>query len=111
MLFQLLVPRSLTTRRDSPWPVAALWPWWFYSWVVACSRGTVIPRISVVPPVACRGLRPCLHYYLCLSVTTADAVASASPKQQWPTMLTHATASGLLQQLSPASDVKMLQIY
>ena len=53
--------RSCLLRRPDP-PVRMSWRWWFYSWVVACSRGTVIPRISVVPPVACRadtGLPPC----------------------------------------------------
>ena len=93
--------RSCLLRRPDP-PVRMSWRWWFYSWLIACSRVTVIPRISAVPPVACRGLRPCLHYYLCLSVTTADAVVSACPKQQWPTKLTHAAPTVPARPVSPA---------
>ena len=102
--------RSCLLRRPDP-PVRMLWPWWFYSWLVACSRGTVIPRISVVPPVACRGLRPCPHYYLCLLPATAVAVAEISPKQQWPTKLTHAAPTVPARSASPARMWSRLCIY
>ncbi len=32
----------------------------FYSRVSASSRGTVLPRFSLLPSLTCRGLRPCL---------------------------------------------------
>ena len=34
--------------------------YYFYSRVSASSRGAVLPRISLLPSLTCRGLRPCL---------------------------------------------------
>lgn len=51
---------------------------------------TVLPRISRTKTGACRGLRPCLLYYLCQAVVTAIAVTPSWHKQQRPTLLTYA---------------------
>ena len=53
---------ELTLRRRPDSPVRKLWRWWFYSKGSTCSRDTLISRINVLPPVACRadtGLPPC----------------------------------------------------
>jgi hypothetical protein len=51
---------------------------------------TVLPRFKLSAALACRGLRPCLLYYLCQAVVTAIAVTPSCPKQQRPSLLTHA---------------------
>ena len=53
---------ELTLRRRPDSPVRKLWRWWSNSKGSACSRDTLISRINVLPPVACRadtGLPPC----------------------------------------------------
>jgi len=51
---------------------------------------TVLPRFNLSAALACRGLRPCLLYYLCQAVVTAIAVTPSCPKQQRPSLLTYA---------------------
>lgn len=45
---------------------------------------TVLPRISRIKTVACRGLRPCPLCHLCPATATAYAVAASGPKQHRP---------------------------
>ena len=45
---------------------------------------TVLPRISSIKTVACRGLRPRPLCHLCPSTATANVVAASSPKQHRP---------------------------
>ncbi len=45
---------------------------------------TVLPRISHIKTVACRGLRPCHLCHLCPATATAIAVAASGPKQHRP---------------------------
>ena len=51
---------------------------------------TVLPRFNLSAALACRGLRPCLLYYLCQAVVTAIAVTPSCPIQQRPSLLTYA---------------------
>ena len=45
---------------------------------------TVLPRLSRINAVACRGLRPCPLCHLCPATATAIAVAASCPKQHRP---------------------------
>jgi len=102
--------RSCLLRRPDP-HVRRSWPLWSYSTVVACSRETVIPRISLFPPVACRGLRPCPLHTFASREDAATAATSQLSKVHRPTKLTHAASAVPIRPASPARRESRLCIY
>lgn len=89
--FAFTCSTNLPGRPDSPVPTRVTIH--LYSTLSTCSRKTVLPRFNHLPPVACRGLRPCPLCHLSQSAASAVAEATSSPKQHRSSTLTHASRS------------------
>ena len=82
---------SLTGRPDSH--ARSVWASCLYSWLCTGGGNTIPPRPNFLSSAACRAVPAWLLCHLCQSAASADAEATACPKQHRLTILTHAPTS------------------